>query len=265
MTAPHRVLLVDDDDEVRGLLARALELDPRFSIVGQADNGLMGVACAQALQPDVILLDLAMPVLDGLEALPHLRTVSPESFVVVMSGFQRAPLWPSAARSGALGYLEKGLPVNEIAAHVATTIQMLGVVKVLLGRPTGGRASPGSAEVTTARRFVDGVLREHRVTDQPGDITLMVSELVTNAILHAHAVPHVIVQVDAHHVRIDVQDPSPTRPMPRAPDPSIPGGRGLHIVQSLADAWGVDIRPTGKSVWFTVRRNLERTDGVTPA
>ncbi len=256
MTDRQRVVLVDDDDEVRALLGRALELDPRFVVAGEARDGRAAIERVRALHPEVVLLDLAMPVMDGLEALPHLRAASPESVIVIMSGFQRAPLWPSAKRSGAVGYLEKGLPASEIAANVALLVRMLGMVRVLLGRPVGREIGVGEGDVSSARRFVSDALRDQLVGPALGDVALMVSELVTNAILHARAVPHVVVQLDATHVRVDVQDPSATRPVPRRPDERAPGGRGLLIVQSLADAWGVDVRPTGKSVWFSVRRDL---------
>lgn len=113
-----RVLLCDDTADIRGLLRLSLTMDPDIEIVGEAANGAEGVALAAQLQPDVVLLDLAMPVMDGLAALPQIRVVSPESRVAILSGFDEKRLAEQALRLGALRYLEKGVALNTIASTV---------------------------------------------------------------------------------------------------------------------------------------------------
>lgn len=84
-------------------------------------------------------------------------------------------------------------------------------------------------------------------------ILVLTSELVTNAILHGAGPLGLSVAWDDRGVRIDVHDESPERPVVRAVDHEAAHGRGLLLVDALADEWGVDGTDTGKSVWFTLR------------
>lgn len=115
MTEPVRILLVDDHADVRRLFRIALERESDLSIVGEAEDGLTGVDAARALQPDLVLLDLSMPNLDGLEAMRLIRRASPKSHVVVLSGFKRERLEDIVVRLGATGYIEKGVRPLEMA------------------------------------------------------------------------------------------------------------------------------------------------------
>ena len=110
-----RVVLADDTKEYRELLLMILEQDGRFEIVGQAANGEEAVAVTEAERPDAIVLDLAMPVLDGLQAIPLLRAASPETAIVVLSGFARGQLDGEALARGASAYVEKGEAFSRIA------------------------------------------------------------------------------------------------------------------------------------------------------
>jgi YesN/AraC family two-component response regulator len=106
---PARVVLVDDADDLRALIKRALDREEDFTVVGEAADGRAGVEVAQQELPDVVLLDIAMPVMDGLQALPQIRKLSPTSVVVVLSGFgsdSRAA--QKALELGAHGFLNKG-------------------------------------------------------------------------------------------------------------------------------------------------------------
>ncbi|MBV8296744.1 MAG: response regulator, partial [Acidimicrobiia bacterium] len=76
---PIRVVLADDSDDVRDMLRMALEWDGRFDVVGEAGNGEEAVRLVSEHQPDAIFLDLVMPVLDGLKAIPRIRASSPET------------------------------------------------------------------------------------------------------------------------------------------------------------------------------------------
>jgi CheY-like chemotaxis protein len=114
---PLRVVIVDDTAEQRDLLRRGLE-DDGFDVVAEAGDGREGIAVARSAHPDVILLDLAMPVMDGLEALPTLRTDCPDATIVVLSGFGTAQSTRRALAAGADGYLRKGIPVATMLAHL---------------------------------------------------------------------------------------------------------------------------------------------------
>jgi DNA-binding NarL/FixJ family response regulator len=106
---PARVVLVDDAEDLRDLIKRVLDREDDFTVVGEAGDGRAGVEMAAELLPDVVLLDIAMPVMDGLQALPQIRKKSPATVVVVLSGFgsdSRAA--QKALELGAHGFLNKG-------------------------------------------------------------------------------------------------------------------------------------------------------------
>ncbi len=104
----RRTLLVDDTPDLRHLLALTLAETEDFEVVGEAGDGRAGLVVAQRSEPDLIVLDLAMPVMDGLEALPHLRRARPAATIVVLSGFGATAMRDRALVSGADGYVEKG-------------------------------------------------------------------------------------------------------------------------------------------------------------
>ena len=104
-----RVVLVDDTPSLRMLTRLALD-GTGFEVVGEAGDGLAGVNLVRQLQPDLVLLDLAMPVMDGLEALPLMRAAVPTLRVVIVSGFDRRAMESQVMDAGADGYLQKGLP-----------------------------------------------------------------------------------------------------------------------------------------------------------
>ena len=115
-SAPIRVLLADDTDEYRQLLRLILEQDGRFAVVGEAADGEVAVRLSGEHQPDVVILDLAMPVLDGLQAIPLIRANSPDSSIVVLSGFARGRVDSDALALGASAYVEKGEAFSTIVS-----------------------------------------------------------------------------------------------------------------------------------------------------
>jgi DNA-binding NarL/FixJ family response regulator len=103
-----RVFLVDDVGAFRALMRFTLEEDPRIKVVGEASDGCAGVEGVEELKPDVVLLDLAMPVLDGFEAMPLMLERSPGTTIVALSGFTAERMASLCIASGAHAYLEKG-------------------------------------------------------------------------------------------------------------------------------------------------------------
>jgi PAS domain S-box-containing protein len=103
-----RVLLVDDARDIRVLLRRVFNADGSYEVVGEAVDGQAAIALVDELAPDVVVLDLAMPVMDGLEALPILRNKLPDAKIIVLSGFDGARMREPALLAGADAYVEKG-------------------------------------------------------------------------------------------------------------------------------------------------------------
>ena len=102
-------------------------------------------------------------------------------------------------------------------------------------------------------------MREALATD-PGEllasVELLVSELVTNAVIHASTAPRVVVQMTPSTVRVEVHDDDPTLPQPLPFDIDRQGGRGLFIIESMASRWGAESCGTGKRMWFELSREV---------
>lgn len=114
MTAPIRILVADDHPVVRDGLVAILSTQPDFVVVGQAASGQEVMAQVAALKPDLVLLDLEMPGLDGVETLKALQTANLPVRVIVFTAFDTDERIWSAVRAGAQGYLLKGAPREEL-------------------------------------------------------------------------------------------------------------------------------------------------------
>lgn len=126
MAARYTVLLVDDVPDLRLLVRMALESSGDFNVVAEGEDGVEAVELAGLHQPDLVLLDVSMPRQDGLETLPKLLAASPNSKVIVLSGFQEERLGRVARDLGAVSYLEKGVPPVQL---VAAAKEALGISK----------------------------------------------------------------------------------------------------------------------------------------
>lgn len=113
-TSEIRILVADDHPIVRDGLVAMLGTQPDFTVVGEAENGADAVTSALKLRPDVMLLDLEMPGMDGLQALLQLRNDAPEINVLVFTAFDTDERIVGAVQAGAKGYLLKGAPRAEI-------------------------------------------------------------------------------------------------------------------------------------------------------
>lgn len=113
----HRVVLVDDTRDLRELLRMALERH-EFVVVGEGADGREGIEAVRTHSPDLVLLDLAMPEMDGLQALPVMREACPTAKIVVLSGFGASQMTREALAIGADGYLQKGAALNRIIDYV---------------------------------------------------------------------------------------------------------------------------------------------------
>lgn len=117
-----RVLLADDQVLFREALGTLLRINPQLEIVGEASDGLEALAAAKELRPDVVLMDLRMPVLGGVEATRRLRAQLPETRVLVLTTFEEDEEVLAAIQAGAAGYILKASPSEKLVEAIRTVV-----------------------------------------------------------------------------------------------------------------------------------------------
>ena len=120
---PVRVLLADDHTLVRAGLRKLLEAMPNIEVIGEAADGLALLALAEQLQPELVLMDIAMPGLNGLEATARLRASSPHIQVLILSMHQNDEYVKQALRHGASAYLLKDAAPTELDIAIKSVLQ----------------------------------------------------------------------------------------------------------------------------------------------
>ncbi|GGZ27911.1 DNA-binding response regulator [Streptomyces olivaceoviridis] len=120
MTPGIRVLIADDQPLVRRGLSLILSPDPAFEVVGEAEDGAQAVALARRLSPDVVVMDIRMPVLDGVGATEELARTLPGCRVLALSTFDMDEYVVAALRAGAYGFLPKDVSPEDLAAAIRT-------------------------------------------------------------------------------------------------------------------------------------------------
>jgi DNA-binding NarL/FixJ family response regulator len=167
MPDPIRILVADDHPVVRDGLVAMLTTQPDLAVVGEAASGPEAVALAQQLQPDVILLDLEMPGLDGAEALARIRAASPDVRALVFTAFDTDERIVGAVRAGAQGYLLKGAPRDElfnairVVAAGGSLLQPV-VASRLIQHLSGPPSEPAIEPLTEREREVLALLAQGR-------------------------------------------------------------------------------------------------------
>ncbi|MEH2239412.1 response regulator transcription factor [Nostoc sp.] len=160
-----KVLLVDDQSLIRQGLKALLELQPDLEIVGEAENGEQAITLVAEFQPDVVLLDIRMPIMDGVAATREIQKRFAKTKILVLTTFDDDEYVSAALRNGAMGYLLKDTPSEELAVairavHKGYTQLGPGIVKKLLTQfsnstPTQSSAVPSSlAELTPREKEV---------------------------------------------------------------------------------------------------------------
>jgi DNA-binding NarL/FixJ family response regulator len=141
-----RILLADDHSVVRQGLKMFLGLDPEFEVVGEAANGQEAVRLARALRPDVVLMDLLMPVMDGIAATAAIRQELPDTEVIALTSVLEDVSVVNAVKAGAIGYLLKNTEadalVRAIRAAAEGQVQLAPEAQARLMREVRAPDSP---------------------------------------------------------------------------------------------------------------------------
>jgi DNA-binding NarL/FixJ family response regulator len=161
MTEPIRILVADDHPVVRDGLVAMLGTQPDFRVVGEATTGIQVIEQVTALKPDVVLLDLEMPELDGVATLERLGEISPETPVIAFTAFDTDERILGAVRAGAKGYLLKGAPRGELFNAIRVVSQGGSLIEPVIASKILQQASPSSeAALTEREREVLGLLAQ---------------------------------------------------------------------------------------------------------
>ncbi len=152
-----RILLVDDHTVVRQGLRMFLSLDPELEIVGEASNGQEAIEMVKTLQPDVVLMDLLMPVMDGISAIQVIRRDYPDSEVIALTSVLEDASVVNAVRAGAIGYLLKDTQADELCRAIKAA---------------------AAGQVQLSPRAAERLMREIRAPESPEKLTERETEVL---------------------------------------------------------------------------------------
>ncbi|MEU0290242.1 response regulator transcription factor [Streptomyces sp. NPDC005908] len=162
-----KVLLVDDHQVVRRGLRTFLEVQDDIEVVGEAADGAEGVALAAELQPDVILMDVRMPGMDGVEALRRLRELDHRARVLIVTSFTEQRTVIPALRAGAAGYVYKDIDPDALAGairsvHAGHVLLQAEVAGALLSQEENAPGAGRAGSLTEREREVLGLIADGR-------------------------------------------------------------------------------------------------------
>ncbi len=161
-----RVLIVEDQTLMRQGLRTILELEPGFAVVGEASDGQEGVAQARALHPDLVLMDVQMPRMNGVEATRRITALVPHAQVIILTTFDYDEYVFDGIKAGARGYLLKDVPATELLAtlrrvHAGESIIQPSIATCMIAefsrRQTPAVDSLSERELDVLRLLADGL------------------------------------------------------------------------------------------------------------
>ena len=158
-----KILIVDDHNVVRSGLGAFLQVFDDFELVGEASDGKQAVEVCAVKHPDVVLMDLVMPVMDGAQATQAIRERFPDIQVIVLTSFKEDNLIENALQAGAIGYLLKNVSADELAAAIRSADigrpTLAPEATQVLMKATGRKKTPGE-ELTAREREVLKMMME---------------------------------------------------------------------------------------------------------
>lgn len=212
------VLLAEDHAVVREGTRRILEADSTISVVGEAADGAEAVELARELNPDVVLLDTAMPVLNGVEATRCIRALQPAPAVLLLSAYDEAGYAQAAMAAGASGYLLKTARAADVVAAIHSVAQgdvvlHPGIARKLLGERERAHGSGLSEREMQVLHYAARGIRNRDIADELGVSTRTVEGHLTSVFnkLGVASRTEAIVQAAARGL-IDLNHESAERP-----------------------------------------------------
>jgi NarL family two-component system response regulator LiaR len=169
-TDPIRVLIVDDHSMVRTGLATFIRVNPDLDLVGEARNGLEALELCERLEPDVVLMDLIMPRMDGVTATRAIRDRWPKTQVIALTSFKDKDLVEDALHAGAISYLLKDVSVDELAQAIRATHA---------GQPTLAPEAT-QALIQVARAAREGPEPGHDLTPREREVLVLMVDGLNN-------------------------------------------------------------------------------------
>lgn len=182
-----RLLLTEDQTIVRQGLRRLLESQPDLQVVGEAENGQQAIAQVETLQPDLVLMDVRMPVMDGVTATQLIGDRFPAVKVLVLTTFDEDELVAAAMQAGAIGYLLKDTPAEDLANAIRSAAkgytQLAPGLFKKISRPTiqlKPTAIAGLAELTPREREVISLIATGASNREIAEILCITEKTVKN-------------------------------------------------------------------------------------
>lgn len=204
------ILVVDDYEPWRTYACLTLQKQPELRVIGEVSDGLEAVHQAQKLQPDLILLDIGLPTLDGIEAARRIRKVSPGSRILFVSANRSADLAEEALRTGAVGYAVKSGGATELMSAVKAVLEGTQFVSTLLtGHEPRDQIDrhfidhhPGRRNIAPIQSKPQGHGGGHGVSLYPNDATLVdgLTRFVKSALKNGDVA--IVVATESHQADI---------------------------------------------------------------
>ncbi len=163
-----KILIVDDHSVVRSGLGAFLQVFDEFELVGEASNGREAVEACAVSQPDIVLMDLVMPQMDGAKATKIIREKFPDIRVIVLTSFKEDNLVEDALSAGAIGYLLKNVSADQLADAIHSA---------MLGRPTLAPEATQALINASGRRNSPSI----DLTDREKEVLLLMIDGLSNA------------------------------------------------------------------------------------
>ncbi len=244
-----RVLVVEDEPDVRQLLELTLGLELGLEVVAAVATGAAAVDAARRTEPDLVVLDLGLPDLPGLDVIGLLLAAAPAARIVVFSARDDRESKTAALARGAAAYVPKADHITRLSdvlrdlAPGTTVPTALGDRRTveLRGHPTDPRRARAAATEAAG---------EWGCPEIQDSLALVVSELVTNAVTHGRGPWRLRLVRRTGYLRVEVLDHGEHPPTIRDADEDSEHGRGLFLIDALTTAWGVEPETEGgKTVW----------------